>query len=141
MLSESDELKSLFHKSHIIPDVIARTPENLLQVTYNGKAVHPGDVLFKNQVVQKPDIRWRPLNKSALYTLYLVNPDVPSRFEPYEAEWQHWTVHNILGSQMNSGNGNWIDSGDTVVEYSAEYQHPDSEGIFVLWKIKNLSDT
>ena len=108
--------------------MIARTPDNLLQVEYNGIAINPGDVLSKNQVVQKPEIRWRPINESALYTLYLVNPDVPSRFEPYEAEWQHWTVHNIPGIQKASGYEDWIDSGDTVVEYSPEYQHSDSEG-------------
>ena len=133
MKSDTNELKTLFHKSHIIPDVIARTPDNLLQVEYNGIAINPGDVLSKNQVVQKPEIRWRPINESALYTLYLVNPDVPSRFEPYEAEWQHWTVHNIPGIQKNSGFENWIDSGDTVVEYSSEYKHPDSEGFYKSW--------
>ena len=61
------------------------------------------------------------LDPKALYTLYLVTPDVPSRFDPLESEWQLWSVHNIPGDQ--------IDQGDQVVAYSPEYDHQESKPI------------
>ena len=53
--------------------------------------------------------------------MYFVTPDVPSRYDPLESEWQLWAVHNIPGDQ--------IDQGDQVVSYSPEYDHQESKPI------------
>ena len=53
--------------------------------------------------------------------MYFVTPDVPSRYDPLESEWQLWAVHNIPGDQ--------IDQGDQVVAYSPEYDHQESKPI------------
>ena len=96
-----EDLKNLFHEHQIVPDVIAKTPDNLLEVSYaNQDYVKPGSTLDINQVLEKPSLKWKNTDSKSLYTLYLVNPDVPSRDEPLEAEWQHWTVHNIPGDQL-----------------------------------------
>ena len=50
-----------------------------------------------------PKLKWKGADPNKFYTLFLVNPDVPSRDEPLEAEWQHWTVHNIPGDRISKG--------------------------------------
>ena len=89
--SFSQDLKRSFHESNIVPDVIAKTPDELLKVTYPklGEVV-PGSTLTYDEILQKPQLSWN-VDPDTLYTLYMVNPDVPSREEPLEAEWQHWT--------------------------------------------------
>ena len=86
------------HAGNIVPDVIAKSPNGLLQINYPGVGpVIPGSTLYLDEVQKKPKVKWANVNKDAYYTLYFVNPDVPSRSFPIEAEWQHWTVHNIPG--------------------------------------------
>ena len=105
--SSNENLMKLFHQSNIVPDVIAKTPEALLKVHYPDHGpVHPGSTLTFDQVQQRPNLSWENVSKNGLYTLYMVNPDVPSREEPVEAEWQHWTVHNIPGNQLEKGTKN-----------------------------------
>jgi hypothetical protein len=90
-------------------------------VYYQLQTLIPGSTLAKEEITNQPNIRWENANSKSLYTLYLVNPDVPSRDEPLEAEWQHWTVHNIHGDRLTSG--------DQIVEYNATYDHEESSGL------------
>ena len=100
------QLKKAFEEGGVVPDVIALTPEELLDLSYPVKGpVKPGDTLTLDQVQEKPTLSWTVDNPTDLFTLYMVNPDVPSREEPSEAEWQHWTVHNIPGNDIAKGTG------------------------------------
>ena len=62
-----------------------------MNVTYPGLGqIKPGSTLAYSEIQERPELVWKA-DPNSLYTMYMVNPDVPSRKEPEEAEWQHWT--------------------------------------------------
>lgn len=65
--------------------------------------VNFGNELTPRQVKDKPTLDW-PANPQKLYTLLMVDPDVQSRANPTERSINHWTVINISGNNINSGN-------------------------------------
>lgn len=56
----------------------------------------------------KPQVTWNA-EKSAYYTLMMVDPDAPTRTNPTLREVRHWLVVNIPEST--------VDSGDEVTAY------------------------
>ncbi|XP_018790299.1 PREDICTED: phosphatidylethanolamine-binding protein homolog F40A3.3-like [Bactrocera latifrons] len=95
--------------SGIVPDIIDNKPKGLLQVTYpSGVEVELGKELTPTQVKDQPTVRWEA-EDNALYTLFMVDPDAPSRAEPIYREILHWLVINIPGNKVAEG--------QTVAEY------------------------
>ncbi|XP_011198593.2 phosphatidylethanolamine-binding protein homolog F40A3.3 [Bactrocera dorsalis] len=95
--------------SGIIPEIIDNKPKGLLQVTYpSGVKVELGKELTPTQVKDQPTVSWEA-EDDALYTLFMVDPDVPSRAEPTSREILHWLVINIPGNKVAEG--------QTVAEY------------------------
>ncbi|XP_071865967.1 protein D2 isoform X1 [Bombus fervidus] len=87
----------------VVPDVIDKVPQNVLQVTYsNNLAVEIGKVLTPTQVKDPPSVKWDG-DASVFYTLCMTDPDAPSRKEPKFREWHHWLVGNIPGSDVSKG--------------------------------------
>lgn len=96
-------------QSGVIPDVIDAPPATPLTVTYPGnKPVSLGNELTPTEVKDTPTVKW-DAEKSAYYTLAMVDPDAPSRAEPTFREVKHWLVGNILGNDLSTG--------DVMAEY------------------------
>ncbi|XP_049305201.1 uncharacterized protein LOC105222811 [Bactrocera dorsalis] len=99
--------------SGIVPDIIDNKPKGLLQVTSkvtypSGVKVELGKELTPTQVKDQPTVSWEA-EDDALYTLFMVDPDAPSRAEPIYREILHWLVINIPGNKLSEG--------QTVAEY------------------------
>lgn len=87
------------------------------QITYpNDVTVSPGDELRPVQVKDTPTVQWTHADPAAFYTLILTDPDAPSRAQPTSREWQHWTVVNIPGEAVASGNASAA-AGQQLAEY------------------------
>lgn len=93
----------------VVPDVIDKTPDDILEVTYpQGKVVHFGNELTPTEVKDVPEVKWKA-EPHTYYTLAMVDPDAPSRQEPKFREVKHWLVGNILDNDLASG--------DTITAY------------------------
>lgn len=80
-----------------------------LQVTYpSNLIVNLGNELTPTQVKDIPSVEWEAISTD-FYTLLMVDPDAPSRADPKLREVRHWTVVNILGAN--------VESGETLFEY------------------------
>ncbi|XP_017765216.1 PREDICTED: protein D2-like isoform X1 [Eufriesea mexicana] len=87
----------------VVPDVIDKVPQDVLQVTYGNEiSVDIGKVLTPTQVKDKPTVTWNA-DANAYYTLCMTDPDAPSRKNPKFREWHHWLVGNIPGSNVSKG--------------------------------------
>lgn len=84
--------------------------------------MHLGDELTPTQVKDAPaQIAW-PIEPNTLYTLILTDPDA-------SREWRHWTVVNIPGTNVASG--------DTQAEYVGAGPPPGSglhRYVFVVYR-------
>lgn len=60
-----------------------------------------GVELTPTQVKDKPVVEWEA-DADSFYTLLIINPDIPSRADPYQRELNHWLVGNIPGNQMDN---------------------------------------
>ncbi|XP_011192817.2 phosphatidylethanolamine-binding protein homolog F40A3.3-like [Zeugodacus cucurbitae] len=97
------------NSSGIIPDIIDASPKALVQLSYpSGVKVEPGKELTPTQVKDQPTASWEA-EDDALYTLFMVDPDAPSRAEPTYREILHWLVVNIPGNKVADG--------QTIAEY------------------------
>merc|ERR1712226_599209 len=47
--------------------------------------------------------RLEEASKDKLYTVAMVDPDVPSRKNPRAAQWLHWIITNVKGELLISG--------------------------------------
>lgn len=92
-----------FEEHQVVPDVVPKAPEHLLEVSYGHHKVDLGNILTPTQVKDMPThIHW-PTEPGALYTLIMTDPDAPSRKDPIYREWHHWLVVNIEGNHVNHG--------------------------------------
>lgn len=107
-----------FKKHGIVPDVISKAPEQVIEVKFGGLEVKLGNTLTPTQVQNPPDhLKWQA-EAGALYTLVLTDPDAPSRKDPQFREWHHWLVANIPGTD--------IAKGSTLSEYVGSGPPPDT---------------
>uniref|UniRef100_A0A1B6DN91 Phosphatidylethanolamine-binding protein n=1 Tax=Clastoptera arizonana TaxID=38151 RepID=A0A1B6DN91_9HEMI len=90
-------------KHEVVPDVITKVPEEVLEVTYDGGIkVEQGNELTPTQVKDPPQVHYIADPKS-FYVLCMTDPDAPSRKQPKLREWHHWLVVNIPGFNVSSG--------------------------------------
>ncbi|KAI1287976.1 Phosphatidylethanolamine-binding -like protein F40A3.3 [Halotydeus destructor] len=91
-------------KESVIPDVIDVLPKDILEVRFpSGAVVKAGNELTPTQVKDVPtELSW-PTEDGALYTLYVTDPDAPSRLDPKYREWHHWLVVNIPANEVGRG--------------------------------------
>ncbi|XP_075984222.1 protein D3-like [Anticarsia gemmatalis] len=98
-----------FIANEIVTDVIPVAPDAVANVLYpSGVEVNEGNVLTPTQVKDRPTVTWEA-DPDAYYTVAMVDPDVPSRVNRSQGEWQHWIVGNFPG--------NGEDCGETLSEY------------------------
>ncbi|GAQ88849.1 hypothetical protein KFL_004640060 [Klebsormidium nitens] len=96
MASQGNELKAF----KVLPIVIDFQPSVQLKVTYGSSEVVNG-VALRPEGTQEPPkvIISGHVEKDAKYTLVVTDPDAPSPDDPKFAEFLHWIVANIPGSE------------------------------------------
>jgi len=94
-----------YHKIGLIPDIIDKRPNELLEVKYGSKEVIFGNELTPTEVQKRPEvIKWTIIaDPSKLYTLIFLDPDVPNRETHEERAFVHWAVGNIPGDEIRKG--------------------------------------
>ncbi|XP_055645335.1 protein D3-like [Toxorhynchites rutilus septentrionalis] len=76
---------------------------HFLQITYDsGVTVNGGNELTPTQVKDQPKIEWMA-DPNSYYTLFMVDPDAPSRADPKFRSVCHWYVGNIPGGKIDKG--------------------------------------
>ncbi|KAK0427306.1 hypothetical protein QR680_010160 [Steinernema hermaphroditum] len=109
LASISADVPGDFQESQIVPDVIPIAPEDEAHVTYKkGFDVNLGNEATPGEVQTAPRVSW-PAEKKSLYSLFMIDPDAPSRESPSMHEFLHWMVVNIPGSKVAKG--------DTLIDY------------------------
>lgn len=93
---------SKFTSEKVVPDVLPAMPPALLKVMYGNINLTPGMVLTPTQVQNPPKLEWDADPKS-FYTIFLHDPDAPSRDNPSFGEWHHWMVANVPGQDVSKG--------------------------------------
>lgn len=79
-----------------------KTAPASLAVSYGSVAVGEGVRLTREQTADAPNVSIEA-DASHLYTLLMTDPDAPSHKDPRMADWLHWMVVNIPGSDLSSG--------------------------------------
>eukprot|EP00879_Flechtneria_rotunda_P003140 GHRR01003362.1.p1 GENE.GHRR01003362.1~~GHRR01003362.1.p1 ORF type:complete len:134 (+),score=30.78 GHRR01003362.1:318-719(+) len=72
--------------------------------------VKPGDHLSINDIANEPKVEITQFNSTAVYSLVMVDPDMPSPYKPEYKDVLIWMVNNIKKNDFESG--------DFTVEYS-----------------------
>lgn len=87
-------------------------PEQELRITFkSGKKALLGKELSLVATLTEPEVKYEP-KPNTYYTIIFVDPDVPIREKPSEAEERLWVVSNILENDVFKG------------EYLQEYEPP-----------------
>ncbi|XP_049279147.1 protein D3-like isoform X1 [Anopheles funestus] len=98
-----------FAEHDIVPVLIDRAPDAFAKVVYRAKKlVDAGKELTPAEVRDEPKVEWYA-DPTELYTLVMIDPDSPSRMEPWNREFAHWLVGNIPGRHVQNG--------ETLFEY------------------------
>ncbi|CAK8678915.1 protein D2-like [Clavelina lepadiformis] len=59
-------------------------------------------ILTPTQAQNQPEVSWTTAPEK-LYSIFMMDPDAPSRQDPKYREWYHWGVLNIPGTKINEG--------------------------------------
>ncbi|XP_049279148.1 phosphatidylethanolamine-binding protein homolog F40A3.3-like isoform X2 [Anopheles funestus] len=79
-----------FAEHDIVPVLIDRAPDAFAKVVYRAKKlVDAGKELTPAEVRDEPKVEWYA-DPTELYTLVMIDPDSPSRMEPWNREFAHW---------------------------------------------------
>lgn len=90
-------------KQDLVPDVLNKYPESILEVTYKGNVqVQEGNELTPTMVQDPPTVKWNA-DANSFYLIIMIDPDPPKRINPTLREWLHWIVGNIPGCDMSKG--------------------------------------
>ncbi|XP_067626230.1 putative odorant-binding protein A5 [Eurosta solidaginis] len=97
------DVAKLFRDMEVVPDVLDEPPKELLKIEYeNGLIVANGEEFTPTQTKDIPKLEWA-VEPSSYYTVIMINPDAPSRKNPFLAEFLHWLVVNIPDGDINKG--------------------------------------
>ncbi|XP_058812161.1 protein D1-like isoform X2 [Topomyia yanbarensis] len=97
------DLQKAFTEFGVVPDVVNDAPTEIANITYpSGVSVLVGNELTPTQVKDQPKIEWSS-DADSYYTLFMVDPDAPSRATPKFRSVCHWFVGNIPGSKIEDG--------------------------------------
>lgn len=88
------DVETAFIDNEILTDLkLEKAPKKLVEVNYpSGVTVNLGNELTPTQVKDIPFLKWDHDEPGALYTVFMVDPDAPSRNESTYREVRHWLV-------------------------------------------------
>lgn len=95
--ADMTDVETKFIENEILADLkLDAAPKNLVEINYpTGATVNLGNELSPTQVKDIPFLQWEN-EKDALYTVFMVDPDAPSRKESTYREVRHWLVGEYL---------------------------------------------
>ncbi|KAK4882075.1 hypothetical protein RN001_005394 [Aquatica leii] len=118
-IAKRNKVAESFFKEEIVPDLIDSPPEKKAIVIFQPRViVNLGNKLKPSEVQTPPFVTYPVGNKKAYYTLAFLDPDAPSRQNPFVKTFVHWLVGNIPGTQIHMGN--------TLTEFIGSAPPPDS---------------
>ncbi|CAG2106364.1 unnamed protein product [Medioppia subpectinata] len=92
-----------FQNDSIVPDILNACPQTTTKITFaNNVSVNLGNELTPTQVKSQPRVEW-PVVPRSLYTLTMLDLDVPSRANPAHRSVKHWMVINIPDANITAG--------------------------------------
>ncbi|PVV02761.1 hypothetical protein BB560_002772 [Smittium megazygosporum] len=104
---DADDIVEELREGGLIPSVIPASfvPTTHLNVTYVGRLMDFGTEYFpyRNETDSVPEISY-VAEPNSYYTVALVDPDAPSRADPYRAQVRHWLSVNIPMTDITRGN-------------------------------------
>ncbi|KAF9916232.1 hypothetical protein BX616_004281 [Lobosporangium transversale] len=143
LITSDQATESALKKDGIIPDLLdSFQPKTMLVISYgDGLEVALGNTLPVKDTQNPPQISFQVENPDDKYTLILTDPDAPSRANPKNREFRHWTVTNISGaSDFQPAD---VSQGNVLTEYMGPAP-PAGSGphryIFLLFKQTSSSD-
>jgi hypothetical protein len=85
--NKKSDWKQLFREHGIIPDVVRRIPSDRAEVTLqpDGLRIETGATVSLKDLRKTPKFHWKS-DPNKLYSLFVLNPDVPSRREAFEVK-------------------------------------------------------
>lgn len=93
-------------KSGLVPDLIDHQPRQALIVKYGDEVVRQGNELSLDQVKDAPRTYLPRTKRGKLYTIFMLDPDAPSRGFPLLSPLLHYMVanaprgDNLLGDEI-----------------------------------------
>lgn len=120
-----------FSTAKIIPEVVDHISDQAtLKITMDGHEVHNGQEVSLDALAAEPQVRITGCSSSDVFTLVMVDPDMPSPSKPKYKDTLYWMVSNIKG-------GN-VEGGDFTVEFMpAEPAQGKHRYVFLLFKNPN----
>lgn len=103
-----DDIENLT-KSGIVPDLIDFPPRKSVYVDYEGEIVRQGNELSMKEVRKPPRVFFPKAKKGKLYTIFMIDPDAPSKNFPLVSPLLHYMVINAPYADS------W--EGETLVPY------------------------
>ncbi|WIA30807.1 hypothetical protein OEZ86_000865 [Tetradesmus obliquus] len=98
-------------REKVVPDVVdACSNKAAFKAVFGHKMVMPGDVLSINDIGNEPKIEITQCSPGGIYSLLMLDPDMPSPHKPEYKDVLIWMVNNIKKNDF--------DSGDYTVGYS-----------------------
>jgi len=90
----------------IIPTILPSVPAHTTSIDVGGVKITPGSEVTPKQVTALPRLEW-PHTSSDLFTVIVIDPDVPSRKTPlYDTPHNHAAYVNVPGNNISAGESN-----------------------------------
>lgn len=89
-------------KKHSLDEVETLPGEKALVSFRTQKLEEVGEVLTPTIAQDQPQVHWT-VEDGKFYTVFMIDPDAPSRANPSKREWFHWGVINIPGCDIDKG--------------------------------------
>nr|XP_018905757.1 PREDICTED: protein D1-like isoform X2 [Bemisia tabaci] len=110
-LNSPDLLYAAIRGHYVVPDVVSKAPKILCEVSFIHEefSFKLGNILLPAAMKYPPYFICWPTENDTLYTMLMIDPDMPSRREPSLREWNHWLIGNMVGPDLSTG--------DTIAQY------------------------
>jgi len=115
----------LFHSYDVVEDVIPAPPLAVTQVVYQNGQEQIDITIARNYspvgAARAPKVKFPTGTANNLFSLFMVDPDAPSRANPVAAQWLHWAILNIPSDELED---RWLNSETAAGELKATYSGP-----------------
>ncbi|XP_078492357.1 protein D2 [Ciona intestinalis] len=94
-------MESAWSKNEL--DQVEDCPKEQANVKFNDFQLNEiGQITTPTVVQNEPTVTWTTEN-GKFYSIFMTDPDAPSRAEPKFREWYHWGVVNVPGTNIKEG--------------------------------------
>lgn len=96
--ADMTDVETKFIENEIVTDLkLAKAPQKLVELNYpSGVTVNLGNELTPTEVKEIPFLKWDCEGSDVLYTVFMVDPDAPTRANATFREVRHWLVGKLF---------------------------------------------